>query len=198
MAELVLQVAASADDARETQSGTGLQTTNSELTMNSNSNPASAFISGVRFTGDFPASGTQLDSAVLELFFHDLNADDANFTIYAEDADAAVDFSTTASITTRPKTTASVDWVEDAVRAAGAAFFSKDITAPVQEVIDRAGFTGAALMILLEGKADVTKTCNARSFDSGDGSQAAKLTLTYTEAAVSSGGHKRRMLLGIG
>ncbi len=107
--------------------------------------------------------------------------DDPGLDILAEATDNAVDFAANAAVTSRTRTSASVNWFASNI-GLGAYKDSPDITTVVQAVLSRPGWTnGNAIMIFLDGG---TST-NAHLLDVEANDHAsphpAKLVIDYTD-----------------
>lgn len=188
MTVLNLQVGASAGDATEDLDNTDFSATAVTLRMDSNTLLANRRGAGWRFPSVTIDPGSTVSAATLSLYISSgLTAADAD--VHAEDVDNAADFSTTADIVDRTRTTASVTWTESLVASSSAATMrpSPDLSAPVQEVLDRAGWAnGNALVILVLGRSSSTGTFGCRAYDLV-ASTAGKLDITYTAGGGGTG-----------
>lgn len=108
---------------------------------------------GARLTGG-PPQGATITAATLQIWVGSIGGfNDMDSLIYAEAADAAANYTTTAALwNTRVKTTANVAW-SAAGLTASAWNTSPDITAVVQEVVSRAGYAGVINIMLFGGTA---------------------------------------------
>lgn len=176
MTVLNLQVAAGDDDAYEASNETGFDGTATSVRGHSDTSASGRYFGGFRFTNVTIPPGAIVSAAVLTVV--PTGADDnANILIKAEDVDNAVSFVTNADVTSRARTTASVDWAEDNVPVDGS---SPDIAAVIQEVIDRAGWaSGNALVVFLDGKSNINKKLSLASFEHAT-LNSVKLDITYT------------------
>jgi len=170
------QVAASADDAYESGSG-DVNTTyeHNHITVT----PRYIF---QRWQLNVP-QGATISSATVEVYCHDGSYDDAHWDIQGEDADNASEASAGADnydVTGRDKTTAKVDWDEDST---GSGWVSpSDITAIVQEVVNRAGWSsGNYFALIWESQANID--FDVRHYDYSGNAHGAKLSVTYTTGA---------------
>lgn len=176
MPTLNLQVAAGADDADELDDGTGFDGVDTEVNCRANSTASSRSNGGFRFTGVTIPQGTTILAATLEVVPIDATNDNPNVDISAEDVDNAVSFVTTADVTSRVRTTATVTWAEDNIPSPDT---SPDITAVIQEVIDRAGWvSGNALVVFMDGRSDLSRQFRVASFEHAT-LAAVKLDITY-------------------
>jgi len=171
MTTLNLQVGASLDDASE---DTGVSVATTAVNIR---NDTTYDWSGVRFQSVTIPAGSTINTAVPQINVAFTSNDDVNVNIYAEDADNAAAFSTGLNdISNRTPTTATVSRNATAV---GTGWYSlPDVTALVQEVVDRAGWgSGNSLALLLETVTGSDLRYRAYDFAAGD---AAKLDIDYT------------------
>ncbi len=125
---------------------------------------------GLRFRDMFIPKGATIDSAFLILASHeDKDATDvAKLTIYGEAADFAETFNDSIPFTTRPATTAAVEWTVDEPWVIYLPYQTPDIGSVVQEIIDRPGWAvGNPISLIITGEDQgVTDTLeNAREFE---------------------------------
>lgn len=174
---LNLQIAASADDATETD-GSPLINVSVLITDNPNS------VVGLRWETS-GLSGATINSAIVQVVPSSTANDEPDHTFYCEDSDAPAQFTTTTNdISDRPRTSASMHWSSGDLGANGTNFFSSpEMDTEVQEAVDRPGFA-EVLVVLFHGGADTNRDLFIRSYD-GNTAQAAKLDVDYTEAAGS-------------
>lgn len=169
MTTLNLQVSASSDDARENSGTVGLTApsinasgTNQKL--------------GFRVDNVTIDQGETVIQALLSLYVTSTDNDTPNgATIYGDDSDDAATFSTsTNNLSSRTTTTASVTWSGSNI---GSGWAALDVTAIVQEIIDRPGWaSGNAIAFVLYGVSGMALTIT--TYD-GNPSQAAKLDIEY-------------------
>lgn len=181
---LILSVAGNDDDAVERQDSTGFDKDEDLVSAISN-NVGAAFRQdvGLRFADVPIPQGAVLSSVVLEIYIEaGDNFDDAREHIFAEDIDDSPDFAATPSVMSRTNTTANVAWDASNI-GTGAYFPSPDITAVIQEVIDRPGWvSGNALTVLLRGDASGTsRTLRFMAKEHAD-NHPARLNITYDTA----------------
>ena len=181
MVTLNLQVAASADDAHERDSGSGFDAGNDEINANSNSDSGKRFNAGFRFQGVTIPQGATIDTAILHPYLIRLGRDSPDLDIRGEDVDDAADFSTTPDVTSRTRTTASVSWSANSL---GVGFAdSPELKTVLQEIVNRSGYaSGSDIVILCDGKTSPNAKLEMRAYDHTP-SQAAKLDITYTATA---------------
>jgi len=184
---LNLQVDADNDDARELDDGTNFTASSTTLPIYSNVLPNSRWHMGCRFTGVTIAQAATIDSATFQGYVVDAGFDDPNLDLYCHDVDNTDDFAATADVKTRhdsERTTAGETLTATGVGTGWYSFPS--MVSPVQEVIDRGGWSsGNALMVLARGKSDSDTLFYIRAHD-GNKAQAAKLDIDYTAAAAGS------------
>ena len=129
-----------------------------------------------RFTGVTISQGADVTVAYVTVTASFPGAGAAGTTITAEDADDPGTFTDDTDFLARSRTGESVHW--------DLPTFTKDITyqspslvAPIQAVIDRAGFAGTALVLFFRG--DESNERQGYSYD-GDSSKAVQLHIEYT------------------
>jgi hypothetical protein len=161
---------------------------------------------GFRFTGVTIPKGAKIDSAYIIFFSHEEEKDTAMNTIFGEASDDAKTFSMEELFLTRPKTQASYKWEVTEFWPIWKKFRTPDITAVIQEIVDRQGWkSGNSLAIMISGKDQgASAKDNARdvmSFeneedpeDGGDGKnhpeRVPKLVVYYTAATNKTEGYK--------
>ena len=146
--ELVVSVAASADDAAQAVSN-GLMTLNSTAV-----NIQPAFTTGFRFLNLTVPQGASIVEATIQFTAGTSNQLTAvTTTIFGQAADNAGTFtSTTSDISSRTKTTASVAWAVPSFATIGdrlAAQKTPDIKTVVQEIVDRGGWASGNAMVFI-------------------------------------------------
>lgn len=145
--------------------------------------------SGLRWTSLPVPQLATINSASISIFAVG-GAFPALTKIIGEDADDAATFSTLANYDGRSRTTARVDWDipnSGAWHTPSAQFRqSPDITAIIQEIIDRPGWSSGNDLVLFwdDDGSLASDFVSGRSYD-GTPAEAAKLNITYT--AVSGG-----------
>jgi hypothetical protein len=161
---LEVQVAASSDDAEERAGGAvNLTSSDLELTFDRSGNQTV----GMRFNGINIPQGANIANAYIQFQVDEtIPADPTNLSIQGEDIDNAATFTAVSgSITSRPRTTAEMLWSPvpwTSVGEAGPDQQTPDITAVIQEIVDRAGWTsGNSLVIIITGTGERT----AESYD---------------------------------
>ena len=142
------QVSSSAWDAHENNSGTTFSST-TYLNVNQNSNSNNAYGAGVGFNVTGIESAETVDVAYISVYVQESARDNPSMAIYCEDVDDSADFSTTADVQSRTTTTANATWVTTGIDTTDFVD-SPSIVTPVQEVIDRGGWSaGNDMMVLM-------------------------------------------------
>lgn len=171
-----LRVATGTDDAEEAAGG-GVSTTSGDLELVLD---ASLQTVGMRFAGLTIPAGATITSAWVQFETDKVRTAAAQLTIHGQAADSAPTFTTTArSISTRPRTSASVSWAPPAwttVGEAGAGQRTPELAAVLQEIVSRPGWSsGNAVVLVVTG----TGVRVARSYN-GRAAGAPVLHVTYT------------------
>ncbi len=144
--------------------------------------------------------GAIIESAVLNIFAHEDEADEAKITIFAEAADNSPAFVETELITGRTWTAASFPWTINEPWTMWQSYSSPDFKNVVQEVVSRAGWSsGNSMTIFLRGEDQGASLLdNAKDFESfeniedpedgGDGlhhpERIPKLVITYSTGNI--------------
>lgn len=180
-----IEMADGNSDAHENQGGASFSASALFVACQSHTTPGSEFNGGFWFDGVLPGNGDTINSATLDITPNTLSNDDANVAMHMEDADDPGNFSTTADVTSRARTTASASWVADALGTSRVT--SPSFATAMQEVVDRAGWaTGQAMTVLFIGNSDAIKNLRPISYDSSS-TDAADLDIDYTAAAAGTG-----------
>jgi hypothetical protein len=175
------------DDAHEVVGRGAVNLTSSDMELGVNG----ARVSGLRFAGiDIPAGAT-ITKAYIQFQAEGSSRGAASFVIHGQDTDNALQFAKTSrNISSRTTTDASVNWNPPdwtAAGAAGTAQQTSDLSAIIQEIIDRPGWQADnALAFIVSGS-------GARFAESFNGSSAGapRLIIEYTElptVSVAAGG----------
>ncbi len=151
---------------------------------------------GLRYRGVNVPKGATIDSAFIEMWAHEDEGDLAIVTITAEASDNPVTYNDTDLISDRPRTTASVVWECDEEWTIWEKYRTPDLSALVQEVVDRGSWQqGNAMAFYLTGQDQgASDDDNARDFeafenvadpdDGGDGlnhpERVSKLVIYYS------------------
>ena len=123
---------------------------------------------GMRFTGVNLPKNAPIDSAYIEVYSHEEEADPTTITIWGEANDNPVTYDTVNLITDRPSTTAKVTWDVTETWAIWTKYRTPDITSIVQEIVNRPGWDyGNAMAFVLEGEdLGASATDQARDMES--------------------------------
>lgn len=145
------RVAASADDAEESASGSvSLTGVGLELTTDTSNQTV-----GMRWTGVTIPPGAVITSAWIQFSARIADTQTTSLSFWGEAANSATAFTTTSgSISARPRTSVSVPWSPGAwaVGEAGPNQRTPDLTTVVQQVVSRSGWaSGNALAIIVTG-----------------------------------------------
>ena len=186
MTTLNLQVNQSSDDALENASG-GVTINGTSMTFNN-----SGFWIGYRFQNVTIPNASTINTATLSYYVTSTARDDNEQDVYGEDVDDAATFSTAANnISGRTLTTAKTNVTANSV---GVGFYAVDVTAVVQEIINRAGWvSGNDLALIMDALTGVNLSPD--TYDNSP-TNAAKLDIDYT--ASGGGLTPRTTLLGAG
>jgi hypothetical protein len=135
---------------------------------------------GLRFVGLNIPQGANITSANIQFTCDETNSGTTNLLIRGHDTNNSSAFTTSSyNVSSRSKTSASVSWSPSAwnsVGQAGSAQRTPDISAVIQEIVNRSGYgSSSAITILITGTGERT----AESYD-GSSSRAALLTVEYT------------------
>lgn len=170
MTLLSIQVAASADDADEDGGFVNLTRSTVKLT-------SSAERGGFRFQNITIPAGSTINSAVIKITAANTSNDDPDDVISGQDiADAPAFSGASNDLTGRTLTTANVTW--SATGIGTASVDSPDISAIIQEIVDRGDWSsGGAIVILFYHQS--AAAFRVRSYD-GFPSDAATLEIDYT------------------
>jgi hypothetical protein len=199
MTTLDLQVAASADDAQETQADTGFTSTGGNLNLQASTvAPASRTDIGLRFQNVTVAQGATITAATLEVFIATSKSDDPNCNILGENVDNSVSFVTNADLINRARTSASVQWTASNL-GTNAFKTSPDIKTVIQEIVNRGSWaSGNAMTIIMSGRSDATQTIGIQPFDTAPTSNAVKLHITYSTGTTAvDREHPRGVMRGV-
>ena len=180
-------VGAGVNDAHEGDGGAGYSRTLTYCLCYADSSAGSRYNGGFVFTGVEVPQGATIDSAAMyfEPYNHD-SYDDPNVDIYAEDEDSANNFDDEEDVTSRTRTTASVSWVDSNIR--GSFVYTPDIKSPIQEVINRGGWSsGNNLCILVDGKSTESPDLIIYSYELG-ATHDAELFVNYTLSSIKDNG----------
>ncbi len=178
---VTVAVAAGSDDAEERiSSGGSVSLASSSLELVEDGDRHQAV--GLRFVGLAVPRGATIVGARVQFTADEVDTASASLLIEGEASDDAVTFARVdEDVTSRPRTSSSVAWSPDdwtSSQAAGADQRTPELTAIVQEIVDRPGWSsGNALVLVITGSG----TRTARSYD-GTPSRAAVLEVEYLAA----------------
>lgn len=177
-------VAAGADDAAEADDGTGFSATAASVRCESNTAAGSRFNGAARFVLTGPASGDTVDVAYSPIHATSTSVDDPNVDLAFEDVDDAANFTTTADVTSRVRTGSAVQWTATAIGTGEVN--SPSIVAPLQIVINRAGWaSGSAVVLFYDGRSDINQSLRLDSYE-GSTTECAKLHVEYTAGVAGA------------
>ena len=171
------RVASSSDDAEELISSSNVDLTSTDLNLVEDGGLTQMV--GMRFDDISVPNGATIASAWIQFKTHATSAGGSNIVIRGEDVDDAAAFSaTSANISSRAVTTASVSWSPgpwNTLGEEGPGQQTLDIAPLIQEIVDRPGWvTGNALVLILSGSGERI----AASFD-GDAAGAPLLHIEF-------------------
>lgn len=186
MPTLNLQVSANADDAHEHDDGTSFSSSSNNVNVRAHTSGGTRYNGGARFTNVTVPNGATITAASLTVDratgFDTEN--DILVDILGEDVDNSVNFSTNPDVTSRVRTTASVFWSKTDIVDGEV---SPDISAVIQEIVDRAGWaSGNALTILIDGRSTASSSCRLASMEDTGSRESIRLSITYASNQESS------------
>lgn len=175
-----VRVAAGSDDAEESASGS-VSLTSSDLEL---VNDGSDQAVGIRFAGVAIPQGATITNAYVQFQVDETGSTAASLTVRGQAADNAATFpSTSSSVSSRPRTVASVAWTPPAwptIGIVGADQRTPNLASIMQEIVNRGGWaSGNALALIVTG----TGRRTAEAFESG----AASAPLLHVEYGPPSG-----------
>lgn len=162
-------ITASSDDASESVYWHWMYLSESAVTLESDVlGGQNAYWGGFRFVSDlFPTQGSIIDSCYIGIVMRftnpPYNTDDINGNFHFQLAAspltfAAVDY----DITSRPRTTASVSWIQNDIPY-GVRVNSPSLVVPAQELWD--SYSPTAVVVIFRPNTDVAKICKVISYD---------------------------------
>ena len=167
------------DDAEEDLATGVVNLYSSDLELSEDFTNGEDQIIGIRFPNLTIPQGSTISSAYIEFEVDETSTIPTNLTFWAEDIDDAPTFNaTTNNISSRTKTTASVNWNNVSPwEEVDVKHNSAGLMPIIQEVTDRAGWaSGNGIVILIEG----TGTRTAESYN-GENAAAPKIYVTYCD-----------------
>ena len=177
------QIKTGNDDAEEETSSGDIDFGSSDIELNEDGSTSQ--IVGLRFQDINVSSSDTIVSAELEFTVDDddTDSDTINVTIYGEYEGDSQAFSSTNKISTRTKTTASVNWSPDPWSSAGDKHVTPDISSLVQEIVGHSGWSALNNMsFIIEG---TTGERTAESYNDNP-INAAKLRINITGSGTGS------------
>jgi hypothetical protein len=165
-AELDVAVVAAGDDAEERHSNRAVTVTSGDLNLGEDGGRPQTV--GMRFAGLTLPTDATVTNAWVQFQADEAHSVATSLTLAGEAADDASGFTTASqSITTRPRTAATVGWtppVWPTIGARGPDQRTPNLAAIVQEIVDRPGWaSGNALVLLVAGTGERT----VESYDGG-------------------------------
>ncbi|WOH37644.1 PKD domain-containing protein [Thalassotalea fonticola] len=178
------RIASSTDDVEQRSSDGSVDITDFDIELGDDPGSNEDQSVGLRFTALNIPQGASIISASLEFTVAEIDTATTNVSIRAQAADNAAEFvATTNNVTNRSLTNTSSSWNIAAWNTVGDVKQSTDISALVQEVINRNGWiAGNAMAFVVSGSGSRT----AKSYD-GDASAAPLLRIEYEVALPTSG-----------
>ncbi|HSJ85625.1 MAG TPA: SdiA-regulated domain-containing protein, partial [Anaerolineales bacterium] len=149
------QIAVGSDDAEETTSNS-MNLNSTDLDMMIDTGSATNLAIGMRFNGIPVPQGAFIVNAYVQFTTDEVNSEATQLTIQGQASDNPITFASgSAKISLRPKTTAAVTWSPDPwliVGQTGAAQRTPNLTAIIQEIVNRPGWAGGnSLAIIITG-----------------------------------------------
>lgn len=163
------------DDAEEETSNGSMDLSSSDIELGEDGSIPQW--SGMRFTNLTIPQGASITSAYIEFEVDETDTEATYVTIWGQDIDNALTFSSTAyDITNRTKTTASVAWNNVAIwGTVDEKKQSPSLTSIIQEIVDRPGWSsGNSMVIMANGTGERT----AESYN-GEPASAPLLVIDY-------------------
>lgn len=170
------RIATGDDDAEEGESGAMyLNSSDLEFVYDAYNSQGNQEV-GLRFTGVTIPSGATITNAYVTFTTDEVTTDACNLVVYGQDSDNAAQFTTSSSdISSRAKTSSSVNWTPSGWSVVGGTQNSPNLTSIVQEIVDRGGWSsGNSLAIVITGSGKRT----AESYN-GSSSAAPLLHVEY-------------------
>ena len=177
MATLSRTIAASSDDARQSNDAVVTSGTNISVDF-------SYRLAGLRFTNITIPQGATINSATLTVYLPNASYDSPDVTIWGEDIDDAPTFTTADNnISGRTPTTATVVWNAANIGTGWKA--APGLASIIQEIVNRAMWaSGNDIALILKGNS--TNPLRFNSYDGG-ASDYATLDIDYTESSQNNG-----------
>ena len=174
---LEVRISHNNDDAEERENNQGMYLTSTDLELVYNGGRGRQQV-GMRFLIITIPQGTVIKNTYIRFTVDETTSSDVTVTFYGEDIDDAVTFSnTTANISSRTKTSASVNWSPDPWTSVGATHDSPDLTSITQEIVNRSGWdSGNDMVFIVTGTQTTYRTAESHN---GSSSQAPLLHIEY-------------------
>lgn len=137
---------------------------------------------GVSFRNIGIPQGATIESAYFEVVSDGVYTDATTIEIYAEDRNSGRSMSSSTILSARNLTTASETWIMPYWSAADITYQSPDISAIVQEVVDRGGWSTTSNITLITTETSGNRA--AKSFDGSSG-EAPLLVVTYSDPTIT-------------
>ncbi|MCP3906007.1 MAG: hypothetical protein GY715_20480, partial [Planctomycetes bacterium] len=105
---------------------------------------------GLRFNGIDVPPGAQITAAWIVFRAQDSNGENTDLTVQGQDADNPSTFTSSSNdISNRSRTSESAPWIDVENWSTGQFYSSPDLTAIVQEIVDRSGWASGNSMVML-------------------------------------------------
>ncbi len=182
------QVSNSYDDAEENVSTGGVSRTSGDLELMVADGTTQQVV-GIRFAAVNVPAGATITSAWIDFEIDEQNtasADPVTVRISAQATDSAASFSSSDSdISSRTKTTANTTWAISANPAVNSSLTTPTLSALVQEVVNRAGWSDNNAMAFVLELVEGTGVRWVESYN-GEPNAAPTLHITYTNLSTTS------------
>ena len=177
------RISSSINDVEEDPTNGSVYTNSSDIELVYDSYNNGNQTVGLRFTGLNIPQGVTINSAYVEFTVDESQTGTCNLTIKGHDTDNSSAFTTSAySVSSRSTTNTSVNWTPSGWSSVGSKQQSPDLSAIVQEIVNRSGFSSSsAISLVVTGSG--TRTTEA--YD-GSSSDAALLVVEYTTGGGSA------------
>lgn len=171
---LEIELATSASDDAE-QDGTSMNLTSSDLDFGDK-------MVGIIFSSASIPQGAVIEEAYLELVSNGSYTSATTFSMYGEDTDNPISFSSSSNdISNRTPTTATVSWTPSYWSAADITYTSPDLSEVIQEITDRSGWSSGNDINIITTQTSGNR--GARSFNNSS-TNAPKLIVKYSDASL--------------
>jgi len=180
-AQQVIQISDTNDDASESNST--VTRTGNYIYVRSNTTASTKIHGGFRFPTVAIPQGTVITSATFSGYVYSTTYDDYSFYVYGNNVDNANNFLTEQDIDGRTRTSASVPKSQIGV---GTGWKDIDVTAIVNEILQRTGWTsGNSIALLFIGNGGTSYYTGYYDF-TGSATQAATLTITWPDVNLNN------------